>query len=464
MTLEEIQNEIRKLMLKKSNSKEDYERMDYLRMQEERMLKRFHFHFDKHLSVSQIQLFAKVFKCFINGPYVLEDRHLVQLVLPQQCKDVDELKDIARKASFVDLFFVTTPDYKCLEYTTAYNKQIPDMWVSLDLQTLQDNYQKIRDFSSQQDIYALVDSMVTSYTLSNSSIGHHLFFGKYDLGGYRFRDKVAPNIAYIDILRRLRSSIYIACEKKEDKSLYVFAKYQILDFAYQCRYLSFWSCLIDVMSFPGLLKDEYEILNKIAGWFLENLTNPFVYHISCESNPLNETVKVDKRESDDNTNRIKVYITKNDDVPILVRFDLPHKGVPYVHLNIQKGEENIHYRLSSDVEDGRLDHVFDNLCESLKSFNFNGSFFYHSPSGKDREIIKRMPEYTAMMNLASYVEGIHLGIMIDNLPVSIEYMVNQSIEIIKKIVKDDLENIDSMTLPEVYCYADMILEKELKEK
>ena len=464
MTLEEIQNEIRKLMLKKSNSKEDYERMDYLRMQEERMLKRFHFHFDEHLSVSQIQLFAKVFKCFINGPYVLEDRYLIQLVLPQQCKDVDGLKDIARKASFVDLFFVTTPDYKCLEYTTAYNKQIPDMWVSLDLQTLQDNYQKNRDFSSQQDIYALVDSMVTSYTLSNSSIGHHLFFGKYDLGGYRFRDKVAPNIAYIDILRRLRSSIYIACEKKEDKSLSVFAKYQILDFAYQCRYLSFWSCLIDVMSFPGLLKDEYEILNKIAGWFLENLTNPFVYHISCESNPLNETVKVDKRESDDNTNRIKVYITKNDDVPILVRFDLPHKGVPYVHLNIQKGEENIHYRLSSDVEDGRLDHVFDNLCESLKSFNFNGSFFYHSPSGKDREIIKRMPEYTAMMNLASYVEGIHLGIMIDNLPVSIEYMVNQSIEIIKKIVKDDLGDIDSLSLPDLYCYADMILEKELKEK
>ena len=464
MTLEEIQNEIRKLMLKKSNSKEDYERMDYLRMQEERMLKRFHFHFDEHLSVSQIQLFAKVFKCFINGPYVLEDRYLIQLVLPQQCKDVDGLKDIARKASFVDLFFVTTPDYKCLEYTTAYNKQIPDMWVSLDLQTLQDNYQKNRDFSSQQDIYALVDSMVTSYTLSNSSIGHHLFFGKYDLGGYRFRDKVAPNIAYIDILRRLRSSIYIACEKKEDKSLSVFAKYQILDFAYQCRYLSFWSCLIDVMSFPGLLKDEYEILNKIAGWFLENLTNPFVYHISCESNPLNETVKVDKRESDDNTNRIKVYITKNDDVPILVRFDLPHKGVPYVHLNIQKGEENIHYRLSSDVEDGRLDHVFDNLCESLKSFNFNGSSFYHSPSGKDREIIKRMPEYTAMMNLASYVEGIHLGIMIDNLPVSIEYMVNQSIEIIKKIVKDDLGDIDSLSLPDLYCYADMILEKELKEK
>lgn len=92
----------------------DFDRIDILRMQEERMLKRFHFHFDERLSVSQIQLFAKVFKCFINGPYVLEDRHLVQLVLPQECKDVDELKDISRKASFVDLFFVTTPDYKCL--------------------------------------------------------------------------------------------------------------------------------------------------------------------------------------------------------------------------------------------------------------------------------------------------------------------------------------------------------------
>lgn len=463
MTLEEIQNEIRKLMLNKSYSKEDLERMDYLRMEEERIKNRVHFHFDQQLSVSQIQLFAKIFKCFINGPYVLEERHLVQLVLPKECQDVDVLKDIARKASFVDLFFVTTPDYDSLEYTTAYNKQIPDMWISLDLLSLQNDYQNIRDFSTQQDIYALIDRMTTSYSLSNASIGQHLFCGNYDLGGYSFRDKFAPNITYVDIVRRLRSSIYLACEKKEDKYLSVFVKYQIMDFAYQCRYLSFWACLIDVMSFPGLLKDEYEILNRTAGWFLENLTNPFVYHISCESNPLNASVNVDERESGDNTTRIKVYLTKNDDVPILVRFDLPHQGEPYVHLNIEKGEENFHHRLSPDAEDGRYDHVFDNLCEALKTFNFNGSFFYHSPSGKDREIIKKLPEYTAMMNLASYVEGIYQGIMFDDLPVCIEYMVNESIEKIKKIVKDDLEDIDKISLPDLYCYADMILEKELQE-
>lgn len=463
MTLEEIQNEIRKLMLNKSYSKEDLERIDYLRMEEKRIKKRFHFHFDQHLSVSQIQLFAKVFKCFINGPYVLEERHLVQLVLPQECKDVDVLKDIARKASFVDLFFVTTPDYDCLEYTTEYNKQISDMWVSLDLLSLQNDYQKIRDFSTQQDIYALIDRMITSYTLSNSSIGQHLFFGNYNLDGYSFRDKFAPDIACVNILRRLRALIFFADQQNEDKYLPVFAKYQILNFAYQCRYLSFWSCLIDVMSFPVLLKDEYEILNKIAGWFLENLTNPFIYHISCESNPLNVSAYVEDRESNDNTTRIKVYLTKNDDVPILVRFDLPHKGEPYVHLNIQKGEENIHHRLSPDVEDGRFDHIFDNLCEALKSFNFNGSFFYHSPSGKDREIIKRIPEFTAMMNLASYVEGIHLGITFDDLPVSIEFMVNESIKIIKKIVKNDLEDVEKTSLPDLYCYADMILEKELNE-
>ena len=43
------------LMLKKSYSKEDFERMNYLRKEEERIKKRFHFHFDQHLSVSQIQ-------------------------------------------------------------------------------------------------------------------------------------------------------------------------------------------------------------------------------------------------------------------------------------------------------------------------------------------------------------------------------------------------------------------------
>lgn len=53
--------------------------------------------------------------------------------------------------------------------------------------------------------------------------------------------------------------------------------------------------------------------------------------------------------------------------------------------------------------------------------------------------------------------------ILDNLPVGIEYMVNESIEIIKKIVKNDLEDIEKMSLPELYCYADIILEKELNE-
>ena len=68
-----------------------------------------------------------------------------------------------------------------------------------------------------------------------------------------------------------------------------------------------------------------------------------------------------------------------------------------------------------------------------------------------------------MMNLASYVEGIHLGITFDDLPVSIEFMVNESIKIINKIVKNDLEDVEKMSLPDLYCYADMILEKELNE-
>lgn len=53
--------------------------------------------------------------------------------------------------------------------------------------------------------------------------------------------------------------------------------------------------------------------------------------------------------------------------------------------------------------------------------------------------------------------------ILDNLPVGIEYMVNESIEIIKKIVKNDLKDIEKMSLPELYCYADIILEKELTE-
>ena len=96
MTIEEIREERRKLLLKGVIDEGNFERWDYLKMKEERILKRIHFHFEQRLSVSEIQLFAKVFKCFINGPYVLEERHLVQLVLPKECKDVDELKKKAQ--------------------------------------------------------------------------------------------------------------------------------------------------------------------------------------------------------------------------------------------------------------------------------------------------------------------------------------------------------------------------------
>ncbi|WP_031534589.1 MULTISPECIES: hypothetical protein [unclassified Bacteroides] len=471
MTLEEIDKKIKEMTYN------DYDELNHLLMEKERILKRIHFHFEEQISVSHIQLFAKVFKCFINGPYVLDEQYLtqLQLVLPKECKDVDALKKKAEEATStsIDLFFVTTPDYKDLEYTTAFNKQIPDMCISIVLLSLQDNYQSIRDFSKQKDIYTLVDSMISSYKLLNSSIGYNLFYENYNLDGNHFKEKVAPNITHIDFLRRLRSTIYMACDKKEDgnlsvdKKLSVFAKYQILDFVFQCRYLSFWSCLLDIMSFPGLSKAESDVLNKVAGWFLCNLTNPYVYHLICESNPLNKLRSVDMRESSDNTTRIKVYLMKNDDeVPYLVRFDLPHKGVPYVHLNIQhneENEENEHFRLSHNVIDESLDHVFENLSESLKTFNFNCSFLYHSPVAKDREIIQRMPEYTAMMDLATYVECIYLELDLNPnvLPDCIKETLDRSVKIIKEMVENELETTIE-ELPDLYIYADMILEEELK--
>lgn len=443
---------------------ESWKRIRELNKEEERILKRIHFHFADDLTVSQIQLFAKVFKCFINGPYVLENRHLVQLILPVECKDICELKCIANKAGYFDLFFVSTPSYDSLEYSTEFNKQIPDMRVSLDLLTLQNRYQDLRDFADAQDLNELIRSMIDSYMLSNSSIGHNLFFEDYDLGGYCFRGKVAPNISYVDIMRTLRSTVSIASENKDNKYLQIYAKYQILDFAYQCRYLSFWSCLIDVMSFPGLSQEESKVLNEIAGWFLGNLTNPYVYHLSCESSDLNGQVDVNLRESSDNTTRIKIYLTKSDDVPMLVRFDLPHKGQPYVHLNIEQGEKNLHYRLSPDVTDGSMDHVFDNLCASLRYFNYNCTFYYHSPVSKDREIIRRMPEYTAMMNLSSYMEGLAFNLSFDELSDDVVFVLKNSINTVKSLVKAEMEDIDSLSLPELYLYADMLLEKELKEK
>lgn len=74
-----------------------------------------------------------------------------------------------------------------------------------------------------------------------------------------------------------------------------------------------------------------------------------------------------------------------------------------------------------------------------------------------------MPEYTAMMNLASYVEAIHSELMLDNLPDSIKDTLQQSIDIILNIVKGEIKDVENMSLPDLYYCADMILENELKK-
>ena len=72
-------------------------------------------------------------------------------------------------------------------------------------------------------------------------------------------------------------------------------------------------------------------------------------------------------------------------------------------------------------------------------------------------------DFERMDYLRMEEERIKKFFILDNLPVGIVYMVNESITIIKKIVKNDLEDIEKMSLPELFCYAEVILEKELNE-
>ena len=107
-----------------------------------------------------------------------------------------------------------------------------------------------------------------------------------------------------------------------------------------------------------------------------------------------------RRGSAENTTRIKLYFTKEDATPILMRLDLPHLEHPYVHLNIEDGSDNKHVRLSEDSQGNVYECVFEELAFALLQYNFNATDYVHSPAAEDKKVIKDMRYRTALMKYA----------------------------------------------------------------
>lgn len=135
---------------------------------------------------------------------------------------------------------------------------------------------------------------------------------------------------------------------------------------------------------------------------LENYLNIYVYNLSVENNPVSGGSNIRSRGSAENTTRIKLYFTKDDGVPVLLRMDLPHVDYPCVHLNIQEGSVNKHFPLSQNAVGDEYDHVFDSLSDVLLHYDFNAADYVHSPVAEDKRIIKDMRYRTALLTYAPH--------------------------------------------------------------
>lgn len=119
---------------------------------------------------------------------------------------------------------------------------------------------------------------------------------------------------------------------------------------------------------------------KITRFLLEHFQDSSIYLITRPLSDIKKNVPTSNRGSESHTTRLKIFLFDKNMVPTLLRFDLPHKGEPYLHINVQtqKGETHLdHFYLgegSQDVDDF-FEFIHDQmLWETQNLFKWHDSY------------------------------------------------------------------------------------------
>ena len=357
-----------------------------------------HFKFSENLSYAQIQLFAKTVKSMMRDEFSFKNEDLLNITLPEEFDSLHKLCDLCLENGSDEKFHISTPNHPDMEYGVECARQISNLDVSLYLSILQRSFNEFK--YNNNTTLELADSLLTAFICINNGISNYFFLKASDNGTFSWEEKYKPCYFNLDKLRQFRSQIAL-CETKyvEKKELLKDStKGIIMNFTYQCGFLCFWRCLLDVVTCPCCTDEEKEVLGNLAQYILKNYSNIHIYNIVVEADDVHNGDYVWQRGSVDNTTRVKLYFTDIDDHPILLRLDLPHIDCPYVHINIESEHKNTHVPLSKETDDGRYDHVFEELRDALLQYNFNATDYYHSPCAKDKEIMQDMCYRTAILD------------------------------------------------------------------
>ena len=366
-----------------------------------------HFHFTKELTVAEIQLFVKVVKSMMSDQFSSSYDELLDYELPIEAETKEKLLAIC-KQSPSNIIYVSTPQFADLKYVNERSVQIANIDTSLHLSSLQRQYNDFKNNVTNLSYVEIVDKLLAAFICINTDLT--LFFvNKADNeDSFSWNEKFGP--CFFDRERFVSIRWDICLLTMEDlkgrishDQTEVIAKCLLMSLLYQCGFLAFWCCLADVATFPGNTLQEEEVLGNLTNYLLKNYYNLYLYNLTVECSDIKGGDSIDKRGSSENTTRIKLYFTKEDGEPVLMRLDLPHEDCPFVHLNIEEGESNTHIPLSNRTTGNEYDHVFDSLSKALLRYDFNAADYYHSPVAVDKEIIKDMRFRTALFSYAPSV-------------------------------------------------------------
>lgn len=362
------------------------------------------------VNLAKIQVMASIIKDMIKGKFVLCSKDIFKdyIPLPKGYENWESLNEYCKEQSKVDKFIIKSNIISECIYSCNAENILPDHIIYLRLAILQNTFDKLKNIKfdniEKEQINELTKSLVYSYMCLNNDIGTYLL--------NRFEDCLdyfKPCIIDLDRMRDLNGFGEFIAYEINDKNRQIFEtiyKVRMQEIACQCRFLSFWTCLLQIISCPSLPFSISQSFRNLAFCLLKNCNDIYVHYVILEQSFLNTKIDLSTRGSKDNTTRIKVYFTFKDGKPMIARFDLPHKGVPFLHINLEdlngKCSKFDHCKLSIKSYENNILIPFE---ESLTTFNYSTIKHEHLTPDIDKRILQQVKLERALFGVSSNVWG-----------------------------------------------------------
>lgn len=361
-------------------------------------------------NVSQIQVLAAVIREMVledEIPENLDD--FVNLHCPISFSSWQELFSFCQEQKLMYGFRIISDLLSPITYFLYEDYRILDYSIYRSQALLQKKLVQLvsLDFSKidRVDIVRFTDSLKGIYVSMRVELGSFImnhFFNEYD-SNFNFR----PFVVNIDWLRNITGTAQLCAifetdaQRKQFEKIY---KVELLELTAQCRYMSFWICLLQFIYCPSLPKDIRFGFYKFAFCLLQNYYSVYVHHVLVENGKLDTSKKPRMRDARSNTTRIKVYFTFDDGKPLVARFDLPHKSMDCLHLNIEDFHHCSHQFDHYKFVLGSFDHdLLESLEQALFMFDYNGTSFLHAGPESDYLYLIRVSLERAVFGLSGVV-------------------------------------------------------------